>query len=187
MTEVIMPPAVQSLGRFQVLPHNQLIAPAKCAGCGSYNQKAHYVDLNLEVEFYGVVYLCLDVCFREVANLLGFISPAQAKELADRLERKEEVMQRMQADLNNLEVIRDAIDGYRGSSVVPDSAADSGDSRDIHESGDPEGVSTEGQPDSAVVVGESGSPESVEVIRLGDVPDDDPSDEIAEFERSFDL
>ena len=148
------PEAVQSLGRFQVLDHNQLIAPGKCAGCGGFTDR-HFIDFGLELDFYGVVYLCLENCFTEVANQIGFISPIQAAELQAELKSYQGHFDVLQNKLKALEGIRDAIDGYRSGSNDASVYHAIGDLQSVPESGSTEGTKAEGSPDSGSQGGQS--------------------------------
>lgn len=60
----------ESLARFKMIKPNQMIAPGKCAGCGKFSND-DFLDFGLELEFYGVVYLCRD-CLTEAAMTFGF-------------------------------------------------------------------------------------------------------------------
>jgi len=64
------------LGRFKVITDGALVAPGKCAVCGTVSAKK-YVDFGLDLDFYGVVYICADNCFTELANNLDYYNPAQ--------------------------------------------------------------------------------------------------------------
>jgi hypothetical protein len=55
--------------------------PGVCAGCGSSGtEDRQYVDLDVTVDFHGVIYLCT-FCFSECANALGFLNPKQSSVL----------------------------------------------------------------------------------------------------------
>ena len=65
-------------GRFKVL--NQPYAlPSKCAFCSlGHNQdgKVSFIDTTLDLDFYGVVYIC-STCLTEIAKSLGYISESE--------------------------------------------------------------------------------------------------------------
>lgn len=63
--------------RIQVMPI-PVAAPGKCAICGYAGQdgERNYIDIGLDLDFYGVVYFCTH-CFTETANQLGYGSPDQ--------------------------------------------------------------------------------------------------------------
>ncbi len=65
-----------TLSRFQVIDNGCLALPGKCAGCGTASAK-RYVDFGLDLDFYGVVYFCVDNCFTEIANNLSYYNPQQ--------------------------------------------------------------------------------------------------------------
>lgn len=172
-----------SLGRFKVIEANQLLAPGKCAGCGGFT-KRRFVDFGLELDFYGVVYLCLEVCFTEVANKLGFLSPEQTIELKAKLSERAATILEQQLMLDKLEAVRDAIDNYRSGGVVATLASDSGDSGDVHQGSGDERVEAEGSVDSGSETGQSGSPESIDVGGPPDVRDDDS---LEQFAKEFNI
>jgi len=50
---------------------------AKCANCGSVkNDGRKYVDFGLEVDWYGIVYLC-SLCMLDIANNMGLFNKAE--------------------------------------------------------------------------------------------------------------
>ncbi len=176
--------ATTGVGRFNVLTHSQLIAPGKCAGWGGYRETDHYIDFGLELDFYGVVYLCLEVCFIEVANQLGFLSPNQAESQEARIESYRGHTEVLQGKLTALENVRDAIADYR--SVDPLASLDRRDSGAVHSGSGDEGTQGEGQSDSGSQGGQqgpdgaqSGSPQSSDVAGSPDVRDPDGVDEFA--------
>lgn len=64
-------------GRFKVLDQPYSL-PSKCAFCSlGHNQdgKVTFIDTTLDLDFYGVVYICSN-CLTEISNSLGYISPA---------------------------------------------------------------------------------------------------------------
>lgn len=75
-----MEPVVETLSRFKVLNSNQMIAPGKCSGCGKFSNDA-FIDMGLELEFYGVVYMC-GSCFSEAALLIGYVPADTAQKVA---------------------------------------------------------------------------------------------------------
>lgn len=172
-----------SLGRFKVIEANQLLAPGKCAGCGGFT-KRRFVDFGLELDFYGVVYLCLEVCFTEVANKLGFLSPVQTQELNAKLKSYRGHFDVLQDKLSKLEGVRDAIDSYHGGSSISDSVVESSDSGTVHQGSSDEGVEAEGPVDSGSETGQSGSPESIDVGGPPDVRDDDS---LEQFAKEFNI
>lgn len=64
------------MGRYQILEPGQMALPAKCISCGSNTSEApgfkKYLDLGIDVEFYGVLYLCSE-CFASVALDVGYV------------------------------------------------------------------------------------------------------------------
>ena len=69
------------LSKFRILDHPDAL-PNKCAGCGIGHggDGITFVDLSLDVDYYGVVYTC-SRCFLEIANLLGYAAYDQQQEI----------------------------------------------------------------------------------------------------------
>lgn len=98
--------------------------PGVCAGCGSSGtEDRQYVDLDVTVDFHGVIYLCT-FCFSECANSLGFLSPIQS----NKLEYDLTVAEQLIIDFRVKEQALDnAINALRDSGVLshyPDTSAD---------------------------------------------------------------
>lgn len=73
------------------------IKPAKCANCGSTkNDGRQYVDFGLEVDWYGIVYLC-GLCLRDIATEFGLFD-----ELHVDIERLKKENQELNDKLNLL-------------------------------------------------------------------------------------
>lgn len=53
----------------QVVPY-AILPPGKCVECGSSGRTRKYIDTGLDIEFYGVVYIC-ELCFTNWANQFG--------------------------------------------------------------------------------------------------------------------
>ena len=77
--------------RFQFLVEPLPCLPHKCACCGrsfspdpNPDEKLQFLDWNLEIEFFGKVYLCTD-CLREACNQMGYASPEQVTRLESEL------------------------------------------------------------------------------------------------------
>lgn len=176
-----IPPAVQSLGRFQILDQNRLIAPGKCAGCGGFTGR-HFVDFGLELDFYGVVYLCLEYCFTEVANQIGFASPDQVESLKARIDSYKGHTDVLQGKLSALENVSYAMASYLR--IDPLLTSNSSDSGTVHQDSGSEGTKVEGQPNPGIETGQSGSAESIDVNGPTGILDDDSLDE---FTKQFDI
>lgn len=168
--------ATASVGRFQVLEHNQLIAPGKCAGCGGFTGR-RFIDFGLELDYYGVVYLCLETCFTEVANQIGFLSPVQGAERNMTIRNQKEFIEALQSELKALENVKDAMASYLG--IDPHLAADFGNSGTVPEVSGNEGTQAEGRTDSEPEAGQSGSTESPNVDGSTGIRHDDSLDEFA--------
>lgn len=99
----------ETLSRFHILKPTELVGPGKCAVCGKFSGD-HFVDFGLELDFYGVVYICVSDCFVEMANLQGYFSPNQHKmALAELADKRDE----LNAALDKIEVLENVVDGFR--------------------------------------------------------------------------
>lgn len=66
--------------KFKIVPA-PIQVPGTCSSCGSSStEDRDYIDFDLTLDFYGVVYICT-FCFSECANAVGYISPEQARAL----------------------------------------------------------------------------------------------------------
>lgn len=110
--------STETLGRFHILKPTQLVGPGKCAVCGKFSGD-HFIDFGLELDFYGVVYICVSDCFREMANLQEYFSPNQHKmALAELADKRDE----LNTALDKIEVLENVIYGLRS---LGDSSASS--------------------------------------------------------------
>lgn len=61
------------LGRVQLVNGTPQMAPGKCVICGtSGNSESQFIDTGWDIDFYGVVYFCLN-CIREAAAVLSMM------------------------------------------------------------------------------------------------------------------
>jgi hypothetical protein len=66
------------MSKYRILPVPD-VNPAKCANCGSCkNDGRGYVDFGLQVDWYGVVYLCTE-CLRDIAEKAGLFRALELK------------------------------------------------------------------------------------------------------------
>lgn len=73
-----------SSGRVQPVEYRNLIEPATCALCGRIGRYPEeiFASLGVELEHYGMVYLCLECC-AELADFICFKSPEAYDKLLD--------------------------------------------------------------------------------------------------------
>jgi hypothetical protein len=66
------------MSKYRILPVPD-VNPAKCANCGACkNDGRGYVDFGLQVDWYGVVYLCTE-CLRDIAEKAGLFRALELK------------------------------------------------------------------------------------------------------------
>lgn len=163
-----------NLSRFRIIKPYEMIAPAKCAVCGKFSTGT-YVDFGLELDFYGVVYICVEDCFLELANLQGYHSPGQHKMAMAELEDKRQ-------ELNNaydkIEALENALDGLRRAGYV--NSVCSSDAMDAEQSAEIEGSDDPGTSDS-----EQGSSEQTDESGRPNLFHDDSISEL--LGNEFDL
>lgn len=82
--------------KYQLVKEPLQSLPHKCAGCN--RESSHdpqnpleFVDWNLEVEFFGKIFICTD-CLREMCNQMGYANPAQVAKLEHRLAMYDKVL-----------------------------------------------------------------------------------------------
>lgn len=61
-----------------------ILPPGKCAECGYGGRDRRYADTGIDVEFYGVVYVC-DLCFTSWASDFGLGPVSEYRGLLDNL------------------------------------------------------------------------------------------------------
>lgn len=103
-----------SVGRFQLLDKNQLQLPHKCSVCGGtgLSEERKFVDFDLWVEFYGVVYIC-DQCFRGAAEVVNCIPKSVYNMIKQQLTESQEVIKQLIRENGDL---RNAVDAFRNLS-----------------------------------------------------------------------
>ena len=95
--------------------------PGVCVVCGSSrNDDRDYVDLDWDIEFYGVVYFCT-FCFTQTANTLGCLTPEQSKALEEENDRLRETILNFRTKEAALD---DAIDKLRSTGLLGISTTD---------------------------------------------------------------
>lgn len=82
-------------------------APGHCALCGT--TEGPMVDFGMNVEFYGVVYFCVDNCLVQLANSFDYHSPRQWKMVMNQVENQRDEINQLR-DQN--EQLRHAIDSF---------------------------------------------------------------------------
>lgn len=109
-----------SLSRFQITEGNPQQPPHKCSVCGSIS--GTFIDFGLDLEFYGTVYFCVENCFTQLANELGYRSPAQhhltLEALADRQNLVNTLQDTVERYANALDTLRRIDIGNFGSDGI---------------------------------------------------------------------
>lgn len=115
----------QSLSRFQIIEGNPPNLPHQCAVCGSIN--GTFIDFQLDLEFYGTVYFCVGQCFTQLANELGYRSPAQHHVVLDKVN---DLREQLNAALDKIEGLQNAVAALRNIGAgSPESSGASGPER----------------------------------------------------------
>lgn len=67
---------MDSSGRVQPVEYRHMASPATCLLCSRIGRNSDelFANLGVELEFYGVAYLCQECCC-EIADFVGFVSP----------------------------------------------------------------------------------------------------------------
>lgn len=120
----------QALGKFKVVQEPLQVMPMRCAGCGRYgsgdpNTPLQFIDMGFELEFHGVVFICVDGCFREIMNQLGVLTKEQTENYRRTLEATELAIKTLKEENKGLHDAVDALNSISGrsgpsvTSVVP--------------------------------------------------------------------
>lgn len=107
---------VNQLSRFQVVPHNRLVAPGKCVVCGSIS--GDFIDFGFTLDFYGAVYFCKDNCFREAAGQLGYVHEDVVNQYASALAEVTQEFDTVYDENRDLRNAMDIIERVRVSTIV---------------------------------------------------------------------
>lgn len=96
--------------KFQFFTEPLQTLPHKCAGCSRYSSNdpdnpLRFVSWNLDVEFYGVIYICVD-CLRQMAERMGYMEPKNVKSL---IAKKSQLIQDVSNLLNENMELRNAL------------------------------------------------------------------------------
>ena len=103
-------------GRFHVLDQ-PYAAPSKCAFCGlghSNEGKVSFIDTTLDLDFYGVVYIC-STCLTEISSSLGYIGKEAWGDIKRALDDKLNMIDILKAENDGL---RDAVNILTGHRCV---------------------------------------------------------------------
>jgi hypothetical protein len=100
-----------TVDRFQLLEHNNLVFPHKCAICGGFSdaEGRKFVDLGLEIDFFGRIYICT-ICFPSAAELVGYIPVEEFDKVRKFGFELTDVVKSL---TNENRVLRDAVDSFR--------------------------------------------------------------------------
>lgn len=102
----------QVLGRFHIIEGTPPSLPGKCSVCGT--TEGTFVDFGLDLDYYGVVYFCLDNCLVEMANAVDYHSPRQWKMLMNSYNEIRETYNNL---VDENERLRNAVDSFNNLSL----------------------------------------------------------------------
>ena len=96
-----------ALSRFQITHGSPVLPPGKCSVCGTTS--GSFIDFGLELDFYGVVYICIDNCFRELAKLLEYYHPDEVVSIK---EQYNEIVQQNAKLIAYNKELNDVVDSF---------------------------------------------------------------------------
>lgn len=102
--------------RFPVIPSPN-IDPAHCGACGKASHEQGFVHTGMDFEFYGTLIFCAD-CAKEIGRAVGCLDPEQSVKLNDYLVQLINENNSQRSQLEQLEVIRDAINSFSSSNII---------------------------------------------------------------------
>lgn len=108
-------PDYSYLSRFQFIsgPPQQL--PFHCAGCKGYD--GLFLDINLEIEFYGKIYWCWN-CIVEIAQQIGFKPEQQWSLLNQKIEQLDNVAFALRKENEDLRNALDSLNRVFSNPVI---------------------------------------------------------------------
>lgn len=155
-------------GRFFLLDSPKA-TPGNCGICGFSGSERKYLDPRLDFEWYGTLIFCED-CVMSMAEVFGFILPAQARALEERVEEAERELIMYRGLANNLENLNGSLAalGYvRDQSVLGNMVSNSSAGTDE-------------------LAQESDSGEGQSELPFTESPDESGSDDVRDVVHSFD-
>ncbi len=110
-----------SAGRIQPIEYGNLMQPGQCVLCNriGHTNDELFATLNVELEFYGLVYLCQDCCF-EVADFVGCVRQERHEETINKLRVLGNLVKDLDNQVQYLRGILDARISAAGSGVASD-------------------------------------------------------------------
>lgn len=151
------------MGTFRLVERPDVL-PHKCASCGSAKEDGRkYADFDLQVDWYGTVFLCTR-CLKDIANKAGLFASYEVrieKLLVSLLQLEEVKKQGVAVREDVLNIFKEVQDYFANLSTIRDeSPVDSGDVVDIKPQPSESGVT---QNKSGSETTESGSAKSTSV------------------------
>ena len=108
------------MSNFFILENGPVASPGCCGICGYSGKDRRFLDPRKDFEFYGTLILC-EECVGSMANDMGFLQPAQARSLENRVEEAERELITLRAAIIQLENVHDLLasrSGFAGHSPV---------------------------------------------------------------------
>jgi len=140
-----------TMSRFKIVNGGTLMPPGKCAVCGSVSKAC--IDFGFDLDFYGVVYICIEDCFNELAQQLDYVHARHVKGIEELAEQFKKEIIELDKENGELRAALGIVDRIR--SDVPDPNQLQLDFES--ESGETEPGTEETEPGSPEQVNESGS------------------------------
>lgn len=97
----------QTQQRFKVVDSLAAL-PGECFFCRSPSRKL-YIDPNIHVEFHGAMYICVDDCLREFADVAGWLSDGEGDTLREENARLKDEIRELRNQRAELLRITDAL------------------------------------------------------------------------------
>lgn len=103
------------MSNFLILENGPVASPGNCGICGYAGSDRRYLDPRRDFEFYGTFIICFE-CVGAMANDAGFLQPAQARSLENRVEEAERELITLRSAVLQLESVHDLIAGFNANS-----------------------------------------------------------------------
>lgn len=127
------------MSNFLILENGPVATPGKCGICGYPGSDRKFIDPRTDFEFYGTFIICFE-CVGAMANDAGFLQPAQARSLENRVEEAERELITLRSAVLQLESVHDLIAGFNAgthrSGISADSVVGGDSSKQVGDSDD---------------------------------------------------
>lgn len=120
-----------SSGRVQPIEYRNLASPAQCLLCNriGHSPDEIFATLGVELEFYGIAYLCTDCC-NEIANFVGAVDSERYDEMVS---AADQMFDNWMNALKQVDTLRGILNGRIDLAVLGEPLGDGDDGLPVSE------------------------------------------------------